>query len=82
MHRYRRARLALALLLLLTAACSPHYPAGPKGKVTDRSATYRKADGWRYSLTVRGRTFRVTGDDYRNCFHDSWYPGCAPSQKK
>jgi hypothetical protein len=76
----RRSRLIAALMLLLlavTTACQAHYPAGPTGQVTDRDAYFRKANGWHYELTVGGKTFRVTRDDYRHCFRASSYPACT-----
>jgi hypothetical protein len=73
----RRTRLFAALVLALLTACSPHYPTGPSGTVTGRDGYYRKADGWHYSLTVHGKQFRVTRDDYRRCFRGSSYPACT-----
>lgn len=70
------AALVLALLTA-TTACTPNYPAGPTGQVTDRDAYFRKADGWHYVLTVNGHTFRVTRDDYRHCLRGSNYPACT-----
>ncbi|MFF0084610.1 hypothetical protein ACFYR1_33580 [Streptomyces canus] len=74
------AAATIGAVLALTA-CSPDYAPGPSGTVTDRSATYRKADGWHYQLTVTttdGREdFRVTRDDYRHCFRGSAYPTCT-----
>ncbi|MFE9920448.1 hypothetical protein ACFYQA_02340 [Streptomyces sp. NPDC005774] len=75
----RRSRLlaALALALLALTACSPSYPPGPSGKVTDRDRAYFKPGGWRYSLTVDSRKFRVTRDDYKRCVRGSSYPACT-----
>ncbi|MEU2571768.1 MULTISPECIES: hypothetical protein [Streptomyces] len=66
-----------ALAVVLTAGCGPDYAAGPTGRVTDREATYRKHYGWKYTLTVRGETFRVERDAYRKCFTGSAYPSCT-----
>lgn len=77
MTRAARIAAALATGAVLLTACSPHYPPGPAGRVTDRDSFYRKADGWHYSLTVRDKKFRVTRDEYRNCVHGSSYPGCT-----
>jgi hypothetical protein len=75
----RRTRLlaALALTLLALTACRATYPSGPSGMVTDRSRAYFKSGGWRYSLTVDGTRFRVTRDEYGNCFRGSSYPACT-----
>jgi hypothetical protein len=71
---------AVGAVLVLTA-CSPDYAPGPAGTVSDRSATYRKADGWHYQLTVttdgRRQDFRVTRDEYKHCFRGSAYPTCT-----
>ena len=77
------ARLIAALVLALFAvtACSPDYPAGPTGKVTDRTRAYYKADGWHYWLTVDGTKFRVIRDDYRHCVRGSSYPVCTQKGK-
>lgn len=72
---------ALVLALLAVTGCSPHYPPGPSGTVTDRDAYFRKADGWHYELTVDGRKFRVTRADYRGCVRGSDYPACARKGK-
>jgi hypothetical protein len=77
MNRRSRLIAALVLLLAVTTACQAHYPAGPTGRVTDRQARYFKSGGWHYSLTVGGKTFRVTRDNYRDCFHGSSYPACT-----
>ncbi|MEU2316574.1 hypothetical protein ACFY7X_13685 [Streptomyces althioticus] len=73
---YALAALLLALLATVTA-CEKTYPAGPTGKVTDRSRAYYKSGGWKYWLTVDGAKFRVTRDDYRSCFRGSAYPTCT-----
>ncbi|MCX5260397.1 hypothetical protein OOK27_40700 [Streptomyces canus] len=75
------ASAVIAAVAVLTA-CSPDYAPGPAGTVSDRSATYRKADGWHYQLTVttndgRRHDFRLTRDDYRHCFRGSAYPSCT-----
>ncbi|MGW1723204.1 hypothetical protein ACWCQK_09810 [Streptomyces sp. NPDC002306] len=75
------ATAVIAAVLALTA-CSPDYAPGPAGTVSDRSAAYRKADGWHYRLAVTTtdgsrHDFRVTRDDYRRCFHGSAYPTCT-----
>ncbi|MFG2729782.1 hypothetical protein [Streptomyces canus] len=71
---------AVGAVLALTA-CSPDYAPGPAGTVSDRSATYRKADGWHYQLTVttdgHRQDFRVTRDEYKHCFRGSAYPTCT-----
>ncbi|MFF8954081.1 hypothetical protein ACF09I_35590 [Streptomyces sp. NPDC014940] len=72
-----RILAAVVLALLAATACSPHYPAGPHGKVTDRDRYFRRADGWHYELTVHGREFRVTRADYRRCVRGSTYPACT-----
>jgi hypothetical protein len=77
MSRRTRLLAALAFALLALTACARTYPPGPSGKVTDRDAYFRKADGWHYSLTVRGKKFRVTRADYRHCFRGSTYPACT-----
>ncbi|GAB3169864.1 hypothetical protein [Streptomyces incanus] len=74
--RYLLAALVLALLAV-TTACTPDYPAGPSGRVTDRDRAYFKSGGWRYWLTVDGRKFRVTRADYRHCVRGSNYPTCT-----
>ncbi|MHB9860311.1 hypothetical protein [Streptomyces sp. YIM S03343] len=68
--------------VLALTACSPTYPPGPTGTVTDRSAAYYKSGGWHYRLTVtttdgQRHSFRVTRHDYKSCFHGSAYPACA-----
>ncbi|MFF4839251.1 hypothetical protein ACFY2G_04210 [Streptomyces collinus] len=71
------ALLAAVVLAFLATACSPHYPAGPHGTVTDRHHYFRKAGGWHYWLTVHGHRFRVTRADYRHCVRGSHYPTCT-----
>ncbi|MFD5405409.1 hypothetical protein [Streptomyces griseorubiginosus] len=81
----RKALAALAATIgavLALTACSPDYAPGLAGSVSDRSATYRKADGWHYRLTVttndgRRHGFRVTRDEYKHCFCGSAYPTCT-----
>ncbi|MFJ4084917.1 hypothetical protein ACIP2Z_38990 [Streptomyces iakyrus] len=73
----RLAALAVLGILLLTACGPKTYPPGPEGKVTKRSSAYYKSGGWRYWLTVGDTKFRVTRDDYRDCFHNSSYPACT-----
>lgn len=74
--------LAVAVALTLSA-CSPHYPQGPDGRVTDRSDAYYKSGGWQYHLTVapaaggEPKKFRVTKNDYKSCFRGSRYPACT-----
>lgn len=76
----RPMRLAAAFVtavVLLTACEAKTYPPGPEGKVTHRSRAHFKSGGWRYWLTVGDKEFRVTRDDYRNCFRESNYPACT-----
>ncbi len=75
--KHTAVTLALAAVTAFGAvACTPSYPAGPAGKVTDRHERYAKATGWRYELTTT-RTFRVTRSDYKDCVRGSSYPKCT-----
>ena len=77
MNRLMRLAAACAAAVVLLTACKTEYPPGPAGKVTDRSRAYYKSGGWRYWLTVGDTKFRVTHDEYENCFRGSSYRACA-----
>lgn len=82
-HTLRLALLCVLLGLLVSlAGCTPGFPPGPDGTVTDRGATYFKSAGWRRHLTVRSpdgeeTRFRVSRADYHHCLRASRYPACA-----
>lgn len=72
---------ALAAVALALTACGP--PQGPAGTVVDKDRDYRAATKqWRYELTTRDKAgreheFRVSRNDYNNCYRNSSYPHCT-----
>ncbi|MGW7268280.1 hypothetical protein [Streptomyces sp. NPDC054842] len=73
----KRLLCLVLITLALTVSCTPDYPAGASGRVTDRSRAYFKSGGWRYTLTTTGDAFRVTRSDYKHCVTGSQYPDCT-----